>query len=380
MVVTIILFFLIFGILVISHEFGHFIIGKKSGIRVNEFSVGMGPVLFHFQKGETKYTLRLLPFGGACIFDGEDGTEESQPEDSEEDAGDIVRKSHGDISDTGCEADETGYDEHSFQNVNVWKRIATVVAGPAANYIVALICSFIVVAFSGTDLPVVQKVMSNSAAEEAGLQKGDTIKKIGSEHIHMYREVSLDSAMNTDGKTMNIVYERDGKTYSAALTPKYSDKDSRYYIGLVGGGDYMKCNALQVFQYGFYEVNYWTKYTFKSLNMLITGKIGVSSLSGPVGIAQFVGDTYEEVKPYGMSSVVLTMMDILILLSVNLGIMNLLPLPALDGGRLLFMIIEVVRGKRIPPEKEGMVHLAGFVALMILMVFVMYQDIMRLVK
>jgi regulator of sigma E protease len=264
--------------------------------------------------------------------------------------------------------------------VNVWKRIATVVAGPAANYIVALICSFIVVAFSGTDLPNVAKVMPDSAAAEAGLQAGDTIKKINNEHIHMYREVSLDSAMNTQGDPMNIVYERDGKEYKALLTPKYSDEDSRYYIGLVGGGDYMKCNVLQVFEYGFYEVHYWTKYTFKSLKMLVTGKVGVNALSGPVGIAQFVGDTYEEVKPYGLSSVILTMMDILILLSVNLGIMNLLPLPALDGGRLLFMIIEVIRGKKVSPEKEGIVHLAGFIALMVLMVFVMYQDIMRLIK
>ena len=398
MVVTIILFFLIFGILVISHEFGHFIIGKKCGIRVNEFAVGMGPVLFHFQKGETKYTLRLLPFGGACMFDGEDGSG-SDDEDLEK-KGDSVKD--GDLSDKAnlvkefddgygqsagdgtetlsCGGSSDAFDEHSFPNVNVWKRIATVVAGPAANYIVALICSFIVVAFSGTDLPNVAKVMPDSAAAEAGLQAGDTIKKINNEHIHMYREVSLDSAMNTQGDPMNIVYERDGKEYKALLTPKYSDEDSRYYIGLVGGGDYMKCNVLQVFEYGFYEVHYWTKYAFKSLKMLVTGKVGVNALSGPVGIAQFVGDTYEEVKPYGLSSVILTMMDILILLSVNLGIMNLLPLPALDGGRLLFMIIEVIRGKKVSPEKEGIVHLAGFIALMVLMVFVMYQDIMRLIK
>jgi regulator of sigma E protease len=356
MVATVILFFLIFGILVISHEFGHFIIGKKSGIRVNEFSVGMGPVLLHFQKGETRYTLRAFPFGGACMFDGEDMG-----------------------GDTDEDGENKAYDEHSFQNVNVWRRIATVIAGPAANYIVAIVCALIVVAFSGSDRPVVQKVMPDSAAQEAGMQAGDTITRINGEHIHLYREVSLDSAMNSDGDPMNVTYERGGKKYEVTLVPKYSKKDARYYIGLVGGGDYFRCNAPQVFQYSFYEVNYWTKYTFKSLRMLITGKVGMNSLSGPVGIAQFVGDTYEEVKPYGISSVIFTMMDILILLSVNLAIMNLLPLPALDGGRLLFMIIEVIRGKRVPPEKEGMVHLAGFVALMLLMVFVMYQDIMRLI-
>ena len=114
--------------------------------------------------------------------------------------------------------------------------------------------------------------------------------------------------------------------------------------------------------------------------MLITGKVGMDALSGPVGMAEFVGDTYEEVKPYGLSSVILTMLNLMTLLSVNLGIMNLLPLPALDGGRLVFQFVEVVRGKPVPPEKEGLVHMAGLIAFMILMVVVMYNDIMRILK
>lgn len=353
MVVTIIIFAIIFGILVISHEFGHFIIGKLNNIRVNEFSVGMGPVLLHFTKGETRYTLRLLPFGGACMFDGED---------QDQAAGDtsVVK------------------DERAFPNVNVWRRIATIVAGPAFNFILAFFCSLIVVAFSGTDKPVIQKIMPDSAAQECGLQEGDLITKINGERIHIYREVSIDSAMNMDGESMEIQYERDGIRNTVLLTPKYSEEDGRYYIGLQGAGEYMKCNPLQVFQYSVYELQYWAKYTFKSLGMLIRGKIGMESLSGPVGMAEFVGETYEEVKPYGLSSVILTMMNLMILLSVNLGILNLLPLPALDGGRLVFMIVEVLRGKPIPPEKEGMVHLIGMVGFLILMIVVMYNDIMRL--
>lgn len=350
MVMSIVLFLIMFGVLVISHEFGHFLIGTKSGIRVKEFTVGMGPVLVKKKKGETDFSLRLLPFGGACIFDGDDGV-----------------------------ASEAGdNDEHLFQNVPVWNRIATLFAGPFFNFLLAYICALIVVTFSGTDLPIIQQIMPDSAAEDAGLMPGDKITKIDGMRIHIYREVSLNSALNMDGASMELQYERDGKKYDVTIVPKYSEEDARYYIGF-SGSEYLKCNPFQVFKYSLYEVQYWARYTIKSLGMLIRGKIGMESLSGPVGMAEFVGDTYEEVKPYGLSSVVLTMLNLVILLSVNLGIMNLLPLPALDGGRLVFQFVEVVRGKPVPPEKEGLVHMAGLIAFMILMVVVMYNDIMRIV-
>lgn len=351
MVISILIFLLMFGVLVISHEMGHFLIGKKSGIRVKEFTVGMGPVLFKTEKGETTYSIRLLPFGGACIFDGEDGVE----------AADGV------------------VDEHLFQSVPVWSRIATLFAGPFFNFVLAFICALIVVSFSGTDLPEIHEVMEGSAAEEVGMQPGDKIVKIDGMKIHLYREVSLNSVMNMDGSSMNLTYERNGQQYDVVLTPKYSEEDARYYMGFAGG-TYIECNFLQTLKYSVYEIQYWMRYTVKSLGMLISGKIGVDSLSGPVGMAEFVGDTYEEVKPYGISSVLLTMLNLMTLLSVNLGIMNLLPLPALDGGRLVFQFVEVVRGKPVPPEKEGFVHMAGLVAFMILMVVVMYNDIMRILK
>ncbi len=346
---TVILFLLIFGVVVISHEFGHFLIGKRNGIRVVEFAIGMGPTLFSFTKGETKYSLKLLPIGGACMFDGEDGVA----------------------------AEDGVQDEHSFLSANVWARIATVSAGPLFNFLLAFVFSLIIVAFTGTDRPIVQQFMEDSAAEEAGLQVGDEIVNINGERIHLYREVSLISALNK-GQTMDIVVKRNGEKQEITLVPKYSEEDGRYYIGLVGAGEYMKCNPVQVFQYGWYEVKYWVKATYKSLLMLLQGQATKDDVSGPIGIAQFVGDTYEEVKPYGISSVIFTMMNIVILLSVNLGIMNLLPLPALDGGRLVFMFIEVIRGKPVSPGKEGMVHFAGLVVFMILMVFIMYNDIARI--
>lgn len=358
MIRTVLLFFLIFGIVVISHEFGHYLIGRKNGIRVVEFSVGMGPVLFHYVKNGTRYSLRLLPIGGACMFDGEDG--DFMPG---------AEKENPILENEGI----------AFTQANVWKRIATVFAGPFFNFLLAYMFALIIVACTGEDKPVITGFMENSPAQEAGLEIGDIITRIDHESIHFYREVSLISSLN-QGESVTIQYIRDGKKETTVITPVFDEETGRYYFGLVGSGEFFKCNPLQVFGYSFHEVGYWVKATYKGLGMLFTGQASKDDVAGPIGIAKMVGDTYEEVKPYGLSSVILTMMNLVVLLSVNLGILNLLPLPALDGGRLIFMFIEVLRGKPIPPEKEGIVHFAGLVAFMILMVFVMFNDIMRLLQ
>ena len=351
MLISIIIFFIIFGVLVISHEGGHFLIAKANGIRVNEFSVGMGPELFKKQKGDTLYTIRLLPIGGACIFDGMDGLEEQKWEP----------------------------DEHSFQKANVWSRIATVLAGPLFNFLLAFLLALIVTGFSVWDFPVVSGVMKDSAAQEAGLKEGDTILSMNGEKIHMAQEATLISQLNSDGEILNIEYERNGQKYTTSLTPRYSQDDKRYYMGVYIGKAGTVTGA-KVVPYAGYMVQYYLKATYKSLLMLVEGKLGKDAVSGPVGMVKMVDDTYEEAKPYGLPSVVLTMLDLAILLSVNLGVMNLLPIPALDGGRLVFLLVEVVRGKPVPPDKEGLVHLAGMVALMALMVFVMFNDITKFFK
>lgn len=359
MVVTIIVFVLIFGVVVIAHELGHFLIAKLNGIKVLQFSIGMGPDIIKFTKGDTKYVLKLLPIGGACMFEGEDGIYSTDKDGDNQNGAKKEEKPEG-----------------AFNDANVWARIATVFAGPFFNIILAFLLSLIVVGFSGEVIPTINSLTEGYPAIEAGLKEGDIITKIDGERIYLQGEVTFASAFSK-GEPMEIEYKRDGKKYTTVITPKYSEEDGRYYIGFTIG-ESVECKGLDLIKYSAYEVRYWLKTTVKSLLMLIQGRLSANDLSGPVGIAVTIDETIEVAKPYGIPTVVLTMINFAVLLSVNLGVMNLLPLPALDGGRLLFLLIEVVRGKPVSPEKEGLVHFIGFVALMILMVFVLYNDIVRI--
>ncbi|WP_242840959.1 M50 family metallopeptidase [Butyrivibrio sp. AE3004] len=345
------MFFIIFGVLVTTHELGHFLIAKANNIRVLEFFIGMGPVLFKKQKGETLYSIRLLPIGGACRFEGED---------------DIDGEDHG-------------YDERSFPNANVWARIAVLFGGPFFNFITAMILAVIVVANTSWSFPVISDfVEGESAAVEAGLKEGDMIVSVDGEPIHQTNEVIIISQFSQGG-VMHIGYKRDGQVYYTDLTPKYNEEEGRYYMGL-RLGKYERITGIKVIPYAFYEVLYHFKTTYRSLALLIKGKLSLGDVSGPVGMVKIVDDTYEAVSPYGLSSVVLTMLELMVLLSVNLGVMNLLPFPALDGGRLVFQFIEVLRGKPVPREKEGMVHLVGMVVLMAFMLIVVVSDISKFMK
>jgi len=234
----------------------------------------------------------------------------------------------------------------------------------------------ILVANTGVLLPTVTTVQEGSNAEAAGLEVGDRIVKMNGKNIHLYQQVLLNSQLNVKGEPFEIVYERDGEQHTVTVTPTFNEEANRYLMG-ISTGEYLKCNALQNFQYAFYMMNFEVEMTFKSLGMLVTGQLSLNDLSGPVGIVKVVDDTYTEAKVYGASTVILSMIELALLLSVNLGVMNLLPLPALDGGRLVFLLVEAVRGKPIPPEKEGIVHLAGMAVLMILMVVVMFNDISK---
>lgn len=348
MAVSIILFIVIFFLVVISHEFGHFIIAKRNGIHVVEFFIGMGPKLFSFKKGDTEYSLRLFPIGGACMFEGEDELETREGEAS----------------------------EGAFPNAPVWVRFATILAGPMFNFILAYVAAFILVSVSGVYTTELSYVSEGSGAAQAGLMAGDVITKINGKSVHISDDITLISLVNIEGKSYEISYVRDGQTNTVEVTPVYDEDEQRYFMG-IQAGVYQKCSVGQNFKYAFHTMSYGVKSTVYSLKMIVKGQVSKDDVSGPVGMVMMVDQVYDVAKEYGALSVALNMIWITMLLSVNLGIMNLLPIPALDGGRLVFLLIEAVRGKPIPPEKEGMVHLAGMMALILLMVVVFFNDISK---
>ena len=179
---------------------------------------------------------------------------------------------------------------------------------------------------------------------------------------------------------MSVIYERGGERYKAQLTPQYNEEYGAYMYGFLGTGEMTRGTVGDNLKYSFYEVKYWIRLTLASLRSLVTGRVSVNDLSGPVGIVSMIGDTYQQSVTHGYYMAFLQMLYIAILLSANLGVMNLLPLPALDGGRLLFMVVEAIRGKRVDPEKEGMVHFVGMMLLFALMIFVIFNDVRRLIS
>ncbi len=421
---------LIFSVIIIFHELGHFLLAKRNGIKVTEFSLGMGPRLLSTQKGETRYSLKLFPIGGSCIMVGEDDDDDS---------------------------------EGSFNKASVWARISVVAAGPIFNFILAFVFAMIITSVAGYDPARVLQVEENSPAAKAGLQEGDIITEFQGRNIVLGRD--LDSYMMLHGlkdEDITLTYKRDGEEkevsfeayseekymlgFSYVPTPdsepeitqvvlngammeagvqagdiireingetietsqeiqEYWEKNpldgSEISLGIERDGEIQtlslkpqmtkqvdtgfvynlyreKTNFLGVLRYSASEVRYWISNTIESLMMLVKGQFSVNDLSGPVGIIDVIGDSYEEAKEEGTVMVWLQMLYWAILLSANLGVMNLLPIPALDGGRLVFLAVEAVRKKKLDPNIEGMVHFAGFVLLMLLMVFVMFNDFRRL--
>ncbi len=342
---NIVIAILVFSLLILFHELGHFSLAKLNGIRVNEFSLGLGPTIFGFTKGETTYSLKLLPFGGACMMEGED---------------------------------ENSDDERAFNKKSVWARISVVAAGPIFNFIMAFVFSLILIGSIGIDKPVLTDVIDGYAAQEAGLQAGDVIVKMGGKDIHFYKEISTYATFHV-GEPVEITYVRGEEEYTTILTPKYDEESGRYLYGFIASSQRETVSFFETIAYSFYDVGYYIDVTIQSVKMLVTGGVSVNDLSGPVGIVSNMGEVYEEaVETSGYYYAFLSMLNWTIMLSANLGVMNLLPIPALDGGRLVFLIIEAIRGKAIDPEKEGFVHMVGIILLFGLMFVVMFNDIRKL--
>ena len=315
----IILAIVLFSVIVIFHELGHFLFAKKNGICVEEFAIGIGPTIFGKQIGETKYSIKCLPFGGCCVMLGEDDD---------------------------CK------DPRAFGSQSALARFSVIFAGPFFNFILAFVLALFVIGFSG--------------AYEAGLREGDRIVKLDGSRIYNFREISLFNYLHKDKADVEVTYERDGKQKTVTVTRKKTEAGT-YAFGISMTED-TKEGIIGTLKYSILEVRYQIKSTFLSLKYLITGRFKLNDLSGPVGIVNMIGNTYEQSIVYGIKTVVLSLLNFAIMLSANLGVMNLLPLPALDGGRLVFIILEMIRRKKVSPEKEGMVHFAGLVLLMALIV------------
>ena len=334
---------LVFSVIIIVHELGHFLLAKYNGITVNEFSLGMGPRLLSFERGGTRYSWKLLPFGGSCMMMGEDGEEEG---------------------------------EGSFGSKSVWARISVIAAGPVFNFLLAFVLSLFIVGNIGYDPAVILGVVEGYPAAEAGLEAGDVITSMNGKHIRLYREFS-NYVMFHEGETVEFEYVRDGQTYVTTVEPVMTENGYKY--GISGSVNYrQKTGVLDTLKYSAYEVYYWIDTTLQSLGMMLKGGVELDDMSGPVGVVEAIGDTYEESKSEGTLYVWLNLFNVAILLTANLGVMNLLPIPALDGGRLVFLIIEAIRGKRMNPETEGKIHFAGLMVLLALMVIVMFNDIRKI--
>lgn len=339
---------LLFLLLILFHEFGHFICAKMSGVKVNEFAIGMGPKLFKFQKGETLYTLRTLPIGGFCAMEGED---------------------------------EESSDKRSFQNASVYKRMIIVAAGGIMNIILAFILMMVILAqqssFASTKI---SKFSENAVINQYGLKEGDIIKKIDGYNINTYTDIAFALSMKKDF-TANFVVERDGENIEIndVKLNTTKDKDDNEIISRDFYVQPIKKDFGSFFRQTFWEIFSNTKLTYVSLWKIITGEYGLNAVSGPVGMAVVIKDAATTGLQQNFLAAVNNIVMIMMVISISLGVMNLLPFPALDGGRFVFLLIEAITKKPVPLKYEAIVHRFGFILLLSFILFITINDILKLI-
>jgi len=347
-VLLILIGILLFLFLIVFHEFGHFICAKLSGVKVNEFAIGMGPKLFKFQKGETLYTLRVLSIGGFCAMEGED--------------------------------EESG-NKRSFQNASVYKRMIIVAAGGIMNIILAFIFMMVILAqqssFASTKI---SKFSENAVISQYGIKEGDIIKKIDGYNINTYTDIAFALSMKKDF-TANFVVERNGENIEInnVKLNTTKDKDGNEIISRDFYVQPIKKDFGSFFRQTFLEILANTKLTYVSLWKLITGEYGLNAVSGPVGMAVVVKDAATTGLQQSFLSAVNNIIMIMMVISISLGVMNLLPFPALDGGRLVFLLIEAITKKPVPLKYEALVHKIGFILLISFILFITINDILKLI-
>ncbi len=369
----------IFGIIIMVHEWGHFLVAKWMKVRVNEFAIGMGPKLVSWGKGETRYSLRLFPIGGFCAMEGED--------DGAPTPAAMGGNADRDAADTENGATVTEGESGSFAEKPVWRRILIVVAGATMNLILGFLVLFCTFAFCQTkaangkayfNSSTIAELPEDSPAYETGLRVGDTVLRVNGKRIATDMDLSMLMQSDEDG-VLSMVVRRDGEkvTLPAVKFRLATDEESgtRYliYDFKVQGIERNAWTTLK--QAGKMEYS-MTVMVWRSLGDLLSGRYGLNDLSGPVGTVDYIGDAVSQaVTLDGLR----TLLSLVALITINVGVFNLLPLPALDGGRLLFLIIEGVTRKKIPAKYEGIVHFIGLLLLFALMIVVTFSDIRKLI-
>ncbi len=347
----------VLGGIILFHEFGHYLLARLNGVAVVEFSVGFGPRILSWVSKKTgiRYSLKLLPLGGSCAMLGEFGEDEDEKEEI---------------------PDVKGV---SFFDRGPLAKMAVIAAGPVFNFILAFVFSLVILSWAGIDPAVIAGTSEGMPAEAAGLREGDVITKLDGRKIHLSREISM-YLMTAGQDPVQVEYRRYDETSSSwtaehtVIQPEF--KDGRYYLGVILQGHRDAPESLvQVLQYSVYEVRYWILTVIDSLKMIVGGKVTTNDIAGPVRIVTIIDQTVEENTQYGFVTVVMNLLNLMVMFSANLGVMNLLPFPALDGGRLVFLLWELVTGHPVSQRIEGAVNMTGMALLMTFMVFVVWNDL-----
>ena len=347
----------VLGGIILFHEFGHYLLARLNGVAVVEFSVGFGPRILSWVSKKTgiRYSLKLLPLGGSCAMLGEFGEDEDEKEEI---------------------PDVKGV---SFFDRGPLAKMAVIAAGPVFNFILAFVFSLVILSWAGIDPAVIAGTSEGMPAEAAGLREGDVITKLDGRKIHLSREISM-YLMTAGQDPVQVEYRRYDETSSSwtaehtVIQPEF--KDGRYYLGVLLQGHRDAPESLvQVLQYSVYEVRYWILTVIDSLKMIVGGKVTTNDIAGPVRIVTIIDQTVEENTQYGFVTVVMNLLNLMVMFSANLGVMNLLPFPALDGGRLVFLLWELVTGHPVSQRIEGAVNMTGMALLMTFMVFVVWNDL-----
>ncbi len=375
---------LVISAIVMFHEFGHFLLARLNGIAVVEFSLGFGPRLISWQskKNGTRYSWKLIPFGGSCAMMGEFDDESGQNNMTDEGTfkeGSLEAKMRDEFAD--------GRYGDSFFKKSPWARFSVIAAGPLFNFILAFVLALVVVAWSGYDYPEITEVSGGYAAEMAGIEPGDVITKIGDRKVYITRDIIL-YMMFHSGEDLEVEYRRQDETTGAWTTYEavldfdhFYYQDGRYLSGMTFSGSRSATDSpLTLLKCGVAEIRYVILSVIDSLGQMVQGQVSKDDIAGPIRIVGIIGDTVEQVSPYGFVYVIMNVFNLMIMFSANLGVMNLLPFPALDGGRLVFILIEILRGRPLNQRIENAVNFAGMMLLMGFMVFVLFNDISFLFK